>query len=130
MEISDDCHPSATRLLLALLLLLRQHTRRGERPILSCRRELYGGLPIYWVQPTERSRAKVAAALTAFLSKHMPVSRISWPLTQSDAKRIIQLAGDQLPQLRLHHRLERKVQIAKQVRPRSRRRRDIGPGEV
>ena len=129
MEISDECHPSATRLLLALLLLLRQHTRRGERPILSCRRELYGGLAIYWVQPTERSRAKVAAALAAFLSKHLPVPRSSWPLTQSDAKRIIQLASDQLPQLRLHHRLERKVQITRPVRPRARRQ-DIGPGEV
>ena len=130
METSDECHPSDTRLLLALLLLLRQHTRRGERPILSCRREVYGGLPIYWVQPTEQSRAKVSSALAAFLGKHLPVSRTSWPLTQSDAKRIIQLAGDQLPQLRLHYRLERKVQIAKEVRPSSRRRGSIGPSEV
>jgi hypothetical protein len=130
VEIADECPPSDTRLLLALLLLLRHHTRRGERLILSCRRELYGGLPIYWVQPTERSRAKVATALAAFLRKHMAVSRTSWPLTQSDAQRIIQLAGDQLPQLRLHHRLERKVHIAKHVRRRSRPRRDTGPGEV
>ena len=98
MEVAEQCFPSNTRLLLALLLLLRQHSQRGERPILSCRRESYGGLPIYWVQPTERSRARVAAALRAFLSKHVAVSRTAWPLTQSDAKRIIQLASDQLPQ--------------------------------